>query len=116
MNSQQDISDDIKNLSGNQNISNSESPTGTIYEVGYRKPPVGGRFKPGSSGNPKGRPREKDAGSVKPAVRKLAQPVTPRKRVRRIENVIIKPTVRELTLQELSDEIAHLPLEELTVC
>ena len=29
----------------------------TAYEVGYGKPPAGSRFKPGRSGNPKGRPR-----------------------------------------------------------
>ena len=27
------------------------------YEVGYRKPPKSGQFKPGKSGNPKGRPK-----------------------------------------------------------
>lgn len=27
------------------------------YEVGYAKPPIGTRFKPGRSGNPKGRPK-----------------------------------------------------------
>lgn len=27
------------------------------YEIGYRRPPVSGRFKKGSSGNPKGRPK-----------------------------------------------------------
>ena len=27
------------------------------YEVGYAKPPQEGRFKPGRSGNPKGRPK-----------------------------------------------------------
>lgn len=27
------------------------------YEVGYGKPPIAGQFKPGQSGNPKGRPR-----------------------------------------------------------
>lgn len=30
----------------------------TDYEVGYRKPPVAGRFKPGRSGNPRGRPKQ----------------------------------------------------------
>ena len=29
----------------------------TAYEVGYGKPPAGRQFKPGRSGNPKGRPR-----------------------------------------------------------
>jgi|SRR6185437_4541086 len=28
------------------------------YEVGYRKPPQHSRFKPGQSGNPKGRPKD----------------------------------------------------------
>ena len=27
------------------------------YDVGYGKPPIGSRFKPGRSGNPKGRPK-----------------------------------------------------------
>ena len=27
------------------------------YEIGYRRPPASGRFKPGTSGNPKGRPK-----------------------------------------------------------
>ena len=27
------------------------------YKVGYKRPPVSTRFKPGSSGNPKGRPK-----------------------------------------------------------
>lgn len=27
------------------------------YEIGYRKPPPSARFKPGKSGNPKGRPK-----------------------------------------------------------
>lgn len=29
----------------------------TPYEVGYGKPPAHGRFRPGQSGNPKGRPK-----------------------------------------------------------
>ena len=27
------------------------------YEVGYRRPPLSGQFKPGKTGNPKGRPK-----------------------------------------------------------
>jgi len=27
------------------------------YEIGYRRPPASGRFKPGRSGNPEGRPK-----------------------------------------------------------
>ena len=29
----------------------------TSYQIGYRKPPTASRFKPGQSGNPKGRPK-----------------------------------------------------------
>lgn len=32
-------------------------PSGSDYQVGYGRPPVAGQFKPGQSGNPKGRPR-----------------------------------------------------------
>lgn len=32
-------------------------PTKSDYKAGYAKPPHHGRFKPGQSGNPKGRPR-----------------------------------------------------------
>jgi hypothetical protein len=32
-------------------------PDTATYEVGYGKPPESSRFKPGQSGNPKGRPR-----------------------------------------------------------
>jgi hypothetical protein len=31
------------------------------YEIGYGKPPKDSRFKPGQSGNPKGRPKQADA-------------------------------------------------------
>jgi hypothetical protein len=40
--------------------SNSEPSAGAApeeYEVGYKKPPTAGQFKPGQSGNPKGRPK-----------------------------------------------------------
>jgi len=31
---------------------------GDDYQVGYKKPPISTRFKPGQSGNPKGRPKK----------------------------------------------------------
>ena len=36
-----------------ENGENDDQP----YEVGYKRPPMGTRFQPGRSGNPKGRPR-----------------------------------------------------------
>jgi hypothetical protein len=44
-------------------VSKSRSPkrprTGKDYEVGYGRPPVATRFRPGGIGNPKGRPKKK---------------------------------------------------------
>lgn len=36
-----------------------QPPTGKDYEVGYGRPPVATRFRPGGIGNPKGRPKKK---------------------------------------------------------
>ena len=35
-----------------------DEPTSGDYEVGYGRPPLRGRFKPGQSGNPRGRPKK----------------------------------------------------------
>lgn len=35
-----------------------ERKNGEAYEVGYGKPPKSGQFKPGQSGNPRGRPKK----------------------------------------------------------
>lgn len=40
-----------------ERIENHEPETKPAYEVGYRRPPAHSRFKPGQSGNPKGRPK-----------------------------------------------------------
>lgn len=71
-----------------------EKPEGGDYTVGYRKPPVATRFKPGKSGNPKGRP--KAAKGLNTIVRKtLTQKVSVRtangeQRISRIEAALHK--------------------------
>jgi len=40
--------------------SKSPSNRNGVYEVGYRRPPKSGQFKPGQSGNPKGRRKRED--------------------------------------------------------
>jgi hypothetical protein len=45
--------------------SNLRSPGETSYEIGFSKPPKHTRFKPGQSGNPRGRPKAaKSAGAA----------------------------------------------------
>ena len=38
-------------------MTNDDDKQESAYEVGYKKPPVATQFKPGQSGNPKGRPK-----------------------------------------------------------
>jgi len=44
--------------------SNDESGDSSEYSVGYCRPPLHSRFKPGKSGNPKGRPRAQKNGTT----------------------------------------------------
>ena len=69
-------------------------PKDASYEVGYCKPPKGTRFKPGQSGNPKGRPR--GARNFRTVVRStLAEKVTLRDGERTRKVSVMEAIVRK---------------------
>ena len=75
--------------------------TKSDYEIGYRKPPEGRRFKKGQSGNPSGRPTKSA---------KSAQPVLVRKSDEQILVVMNgrcqKTTRRDVVMVQLVDQPA----------
>src|ERR1022692_1713671 len=67
--------------------------------VGYRRPPVAGRFKKGVSGNPRGRPRK----------RKMAQSSTPS-----VQDFVLMEAYRPITIRE-NNEPVTLPMIQAVV-
>ena len=78
----------------------------TGYEVGYGKPPVGSRFKPGQSGNPRGRP--KGANTRLPALNE-----------ERMKSIILEEAYRGITVRDgdrnVSVPIAQAVLRSLAI-
>jgi hypothetical protein len=76
-------------------------PTGpssfATYSVGYSKPPREHRFKPGQSGNPKGRPK----GSKNTAT--LLRAILDRKVEMRTDGLVRKVSVREAMLMRFAE-------------
>lgn len=58
-----------------------------LYEVGYAKPPAASRFKPGQSGNPKGRP--KGSKNKRPGMHE-----------ERMKDIILDEAYRDITVRE----------------
>jgi hypothetical protein len=71
------------------------------YAVGYGRPPIGSRFQPGSSGNPRG--RRKGSKNLKTLIRKAMtasisiQEGTKTRRVSKIEGVVLRQLQSALT-------------------
>lgn len=71
------------------------------YEVGYGKPPVATRFRPGQSGNPKGRP--KGARNRRPALNE-----------ERLKDIILAEAYREITVRD-GDRNMTVPMAQAIV-
>ncbi|TFL16158.1 DUF5681 domain-containing protein [Jannaschia formosa] len=71
------------------------------YEVGYAKPPVETRFKPGQSGNPKGRP--KGSKNRRPALNE-----------ERLKDIILAEAYREITVRDSGRDVT-VPMAQAIV-
>ncbi len=74
--------DDVKKLKG-------RGPKSAGYEVGYAKPPVRTRFRPGESGNPGGRPK----GSKN-------RPTLPSRHEERLKSIILEEAYRTISIND----------------
>ncbi len=87
----------------------------TEYDVGYRKPPENRRFKPGSSGNPKGRPKRQPP-SAEDLYAILDEEISVRQgnRVRRMQ--IYEVSVRALAREAIREKNLKSALNFLKLC
>jgi hypothetical protein len=79
------------------------TPPGDEYQVGYRRPPVAHRFKPGQSGNPRGRPRKpQDIASILERALNSRVPIheNGRRRIVTMREAIIRGLVNDAARRE----------------
>ena len=85
------------------------------YEVGFGKPPKSTRFKPGQSGNPKGRPRAAKSGPTDIAAI-LNEPLTVRKGRATESMPPFEVSVRQLVKRALSKNDLKAVLAFIALC
>ena len=86
-------------------MSNSSDKPAPTYDIGYRRPPKGRRFKPGQSGNPTGlpKPKESSEAAFEELLRELVQ-VNDKGRQRRIP--ASKVILRQLRTAAMRGDLA----------
>ena len=77
------------------------------YEVGYGKPPKHGQFKPGQSGNPKGRPKGRESFPV------LLEKCLNRRTRIKVAGETRNVPVLEAIVMRLVHEMAHGPTDKV---
>ena len=83
-------------MSDKEDKRSADLASGSGYEVGYGKPPKHSRFRPGKSGNPKGRPK----GSKNKAQSPLAE---------RMKDIIIDEAYRDISVRD-GDRTVTVPM------
>lgn len=78
-------------------------PTSAAYEVGYGKPPQDSRFKPGQSGNPKGRPK---------GAKNKAKP--PGLHEERLKSILMEEAYRTITVNDGARQVS-VPMAQAVV-